>query len=326
MSKHPKNTDDQEIDLSDLRRRMGTAVDGVNRSLFLVLQFFIRNAIALIALITLGIGLGFYLDSTQKTYDHQIIVTPNFGSVDYLYGKIDLIQSKIKEDDTTFLKAIGISDPKKLIKIEIEPIVDAYPFANRSELNFEMMKVMSESSDFKDVVKDPITSKNYPHHIIRFSTKKGAKKENLVTPLLNYLNNSNFYTLVQREYIKNVKLKMLANERTIGQIDEVLDAYARSGMGGAGSSMVYYNNENTQLNDVIETKDKLVKEQGDLRIDAISLDKIIKESSVVVNIENTKSVNGKFKLVLPLLLIGIFIAVKLFIAFYKNQSLKSKQA
>lgn len=324
MGKQHNNTDDQEIDLSEIKRKMGSAIDGFNRKLFLLLQFFIRNIIVLSILLVLGVGLGIYLDKTQKTYNHQIIVTPNFGSVDYLYEKVDLIQSKIKENDTAFLKAIGISEPKKLVKIEIEPIIDAYPFANRSETNFEMLKVMAESSDIKEVVQEPTTSKNYPRHLIRFSTKKSTNKEKTVAPLLEYLNNSNFFSLIQREYVNNVKLKMQANERTIAQINDVLDAYAKSSMGSTGSSMVYYNNENTQLNDVIETKDKLVREQGEHRIDLVSLDKIVKDNSVILNIQNTKSVNGKLKLALPLLFMAIFIAIRLFMAFYKKQSLKIK--
>jgi hypothetical protein len=51
--------------------------------------------------VIIGIGLGFYLDKTQKKFD-QIIVTPNFKSTDYLYSKINLINSKIIERDIAF--------------------------------------------------------------------------------------------------------------------------------------------------------------------------------------------------------------------------------
>jgi hypothetical protein len=42
---------------------------------------------------------------------------------------------------------------------------------------------------------------------------------------------------------------------------------------------VYYN-ENTQLNDVIQTKDKLIKEQGNLRLELVNADKIVKRTAV----------------------------------------------
>ena len=59
-------------------------------------------------LFLIGAGLGYYLDKTTNVYDHQLIVTPNFGSSDYLYAKVEQLNAKIKEEDTLFLKAIGI--------------------------------------------------------------------------------------------------------------------------------------------------------------------------------------------------------------------------
>ena len=38
----------------------------------------------------------YFLDKENKSYQQEIIVSPNFGSYDYLYNKVDLIQSKIE--------------------------------------------------------------------------------------------------------------------------------------------------------------------------------------------------------------------------------------
>jgi hypothetical protein len=58
----------------------------------------------LIVLVDYRNWFSFYLDKTQKKFDHQIIVTPNFKSTDYLYSKINLINSKIIERDIAFFK------------------------------------------------------------------------------------------------------------------------------------------------------------------------------------------------------------------------------
>ena len=144
-TKTNQNPDDQEIDLSDISRRMGNAFQNLNTGIFRSIQFFIKNAIIITILIVLGVGLGVFLDKTRKTYDHQIIVKPNFGSVDYLYSRIDLINSKIIERDTAYLKSIGIAHPSKISKIEVEPIVDVYKFVNKSnnELNFQLLNLMA---------------------------------------------------------------------------------------------------------------------------------------------------------------------------------------
>jgi hypothetical protein len=88
--------------------------------------------------------------------------------------------------------------------------------------------------------------------------------------------------------------------------------------------LVYYN-ENTQLNDVIKTKENLLVELGNQRMELTSLDKFIKKTSSVVNIKNENVTNGNLKLVLPIFLIFGFIFIYLFSKFYKKQALKALQ-
>ena len=101
-TKVPQNNDDQEIDLAVISKKINNFFQGINASIFRGIQFFIRNWIIVLILVFTGFGLGVFLDSTQKSYEHEIIVAPNFQSTDYLYAKIDLINSKIKEHDTLF--------------------------------------------------------------------------------------------------------------------------------------------------------------------------------------------------------------------------------
>lgn len=319
MSTHSKNNpENQEIDLAVLSQKMGSALQNLNTFIFNCIQFALRNIVLLLILIIVGVGLGFYLDQTQKTYDNEVIVSPNFGSVDYLYAKVELIKSKLKEKDTTFLKAIGIAESSKLSKIEIKPIIDVYSFVGEREANFELLKLMAEDDDMRKVLEDPATSKNYRYHLISFTTKKLTSKAKTVQPLLDFLNNSTFFTKIQKEQLNNIQLKMKANEQTITQIDNFLNSLSEKGAGGAS----VFINENTQLNDVIKTKDELVREQGNHRINLVGYDKIIKESTVAINIENSTSVNGKLKFVFPLIFVGIFLGIYFFRSFYRKQKSK----
>lgn len=322
--KNQNTTGEQEIDLSIIFQKINVFFQRVNTSIFKSIQFIIKNIIVILILAVIGVSLGFYLDQNIKTYDHKILVRPNFGSVEYLYSKIDLIESKIKEKDTVFLKSIGVQEPDKLSKIEIEPVVDVNEFINtKSEQNFELLKLMSESGDIKKIVEDKVISKNYSYYIISFSTKKITTPQKTLQPLLKYINSSDFYTKIQNEQVNNIKIKMKANTTIINQIDSFLNSFSNTVNGSSKNDKLVYYNENTQLNDVINTKDKLITEQGNLRTELVSLDKIIKDSSSTINIENNKSVNGKLKIVLPLLFIFIFIFIHFFINFYKRQSEKA---
>ena len=321
MSNLNTTSDDREIDLSDISRKMGSVYNKFNNSIFRGIQFLIRNIIIIVLLFAVGIAIGIYLDKTQKTYDHQIVVRPNFESVDYLYSKIDLLNAKIKEKDVSFLKSIGLNENDKISKLKIEPVVDVYGFINRDELNFQIFKLMSDEGDIKKIIEEAPTSRNYPLHLISFKTSHRASKAGVIDPLMKYLNESEFYNKIQQEYISNVQKKMVANEQTISQIDGILNKLAAT-TGASGSNLVYVN-ENTQLNDVLQTKDKLILEQGYHRIELLNFDRIVKDSSITINMEDDTAVNGKLKILLPLLFVGFFIFVVLFRRFYRNQKARA---
>ena len=115
-----------------------------------------------------------------------------------------------------------------------------------------------------------------------------------------------------------------SHDTIISQINGVLNGFSNMVNGAQKSDKLVYYNENTQLNDVIKTKETLINEQGIHRIELVGLDKIIKDNSSTLNIENTNSVNGKLKLVLPVLFLLSFILIRLFLAYYKSQLEKSK--
>lgn len=318
------SSDNQEIDLSQVSKNIGKTYDNFLNWIFRGIQFVKRNFILLAILFVIGAALGFYFDKKTNTYDHQIIVNPNFGSTDYVYSKIDLLQSKIKENDTVFLKQIGIQDAKKISKIKIEPIVDVYKFIGNKTENFDLIKLLAEDGNIDKIVENRITSKNYPYHTISFTTSKLSTKEKTINPILNYLNDSDFFVAIQKEYVNNVLQKMKANDSTISQIDALMNQF-KNRIGGSQSDKLVYFNENTQLNDVIKTKDNLVREQGLLRIDLVSIDKVVKENSFILNSKNSEGTNGKMKFIFPLLLILLVMIFTRFKRFYQKQLKNSKQ-
>lgn len=315
------NFNDQELNLSDIKQRVNSAVDQVGWSVFRAMRFIRRNILALAGLFIVGVGLGIYLDLKSKTYDNQVMVIPNFNSADYLYAQIDLLESKIKQGDTVFLKKAGFEHPKKLVSIKIEPVTDIFPMIQREESNIELFKLLAENGDIKKTIEDPTTSRNYRYHNITVVSRSKSSDENLLQPLLKFLNGNQYFTIIRDQYQKNIRTRIIENERTIAQINGVLNMFATyDNSVGKGSNMVYYNN---QLNDVIKSKDELVEQTGNLRIELESSNAVIKKSSRVLNLENRDSVSGKIKLILPLVLILLFILVKLTVRFYKKYSEQS---
>lgn len=331
MSATSQNNYNQEIDLSQISKKIGEFFESISNLIFSGILFIKRNIIIFISLFIVGAGIGYYLDKNSNSYEHEIIVAPNFGSTDYLYDKIDLLESKIKERDTVFLKSIGIQNPKSLGKIEIEPIIDIYNFVNnnansvnnaQNTQNFELVKLLSEDGDVNKVIKDKTTSKNYGRHIIHINTRGFANEKTMINPIMNYLNQNKYYQNIQKVYVNNVKIKMKQNEAIIGQIDGLLNEFSSTTTNNQRSDKLVYYNENTQLNEIIKTKNYLVTELGAQRMDLVNNAQIILKNSSVVNVKNTKGLNGKMMLVIPLLLILGFIGFSLFRNFYKSQSAK----
>lgn len=331
MIQNTNNSDNQEIDLSMLSKKISGFFDGIATLIFNSILFFKRNLLWFCGLTVIGVGIGVYLDTTNKSYDSKIIVRPSFGSTDYLYSKIELLNSKIKENDTLFLKSIGILKPKNLNLIEIEPVIDIYSFVNnnpgssntQNSQNFELVKLLAEDSDINKTIKDKVTSKNYSSHKIHIRTKGYISDNKMIVPILNYLNQNEYFETLRKTQIQNVTIKMVKNEEIINQINGLLNEFSTTTKTNQKSEKLVYYNENTQLNDIIKTKENLLFELANQRMELTSLDKFIKKTSSVVNIKNENVTNGNLKFVLPIFFIFGFIFIHLFSKFYNKQALKA---
>ena len=322
MSTNIPQNSDQEIDIFQLSKGIGSFFDNINAFIFRSIHFFVRSWIVVLVLVILGFGLGWYLDSNKKSFQNQVVVAPNFGSVDYLYAKIDLLEAKIMAGDTAFLKnEAGILNPKIIRKIEIKPVADVYKFIEDKERNFELIKLMAEVGEVKKVLEDNVTSKNYTFHTITFLSNKSISEKEVVEPLLKYLNDSEYFAAIQKIGYKNLEQEIAQNDTIIAQIDNVLNGFSNTVKNGPKNDKLVYYNENTQLNDIIKTKQNLIIEQGKNRLKLLSFDKTIKKINATLNINDRKIVSGNFKILLPFFFLLIFVLMSLFSQFYKKQLL-----
>jgi hypothetical protein len=320
----------EEIDLGLLVKKINGFFGTISFSIFKGILFLKKKALILISLLVIAGVLGYYLDSNSKSYDSEIIVSPNLGGTDYLYAKIDLLKSRLGEHDTAFFKSIEIKNPNKITLIEIEPIVDIYTFVNNSTSaasaqntqNFELMKLLAESSDINKVIKDNITSKNYPHHKIHIVTSSKTSINELIKPLLKFLNTDEYLNQILAISKENIKIKMKKNEELISQTDSLIKILTINLSKNQKGANLVYNNENNQFNSMFEMKNNLINEIAQQKIELVNINTFIKDISTVINIKNTKGTNGKMKLIVPFLFIFLFIFLSMFISFYKKQAAK----
>ena len=333
MSTNDQNNSSEEIDLGVLVKKINGFFSNISLTIFKGILFVKKNILVFGALFIIGAVLGYFLDKTNPSYDSEIIVAPNMGGTDYLYSKIELLTSKLNEGDKPFFKSIGINNPEKISLIEIEPIIDIYNFVNNSTSaasaqntqNFELVKLLSESSDITKVINDKLTSKNYPHHKIHIVTSDKTSIDATIKPLMKFLNTDEYLNKILEISKDNIIIKMKKNEELIAQTDSLIRILTVNLMKDQSKASLVYNNENNQFNDFFNLKNGLINEIAGQRIALINSNSVIKDISTVVNIRNNKGTNGKMKLILPVLFIFMFLIIRLFMAFYKSQKAKLNQ-
>ena len=311
------NSQDQEIDLGQIGKGIKNFFSGVVNSFFDLLLFIKNKIIIIVVLFVIGIVLAFTLDT--KVYNHEVAVIPNFGSNEYLYKKIEQVDTKLREDDAEFFKALGITSFEDVISVEIEAYPGIYSFVNNKdqENNFELIKLMAEDGNLEKIIKEEVTSKNYYNHKISIQTKRVFKKEEFITPLLKYLNLNAFYEKQQKIRQKNLTEKIALNDSLINQIDKLI--FLLSSNSASGTISI---SEKNSIPELIEKKDKLINENQQLYISEIIFDEIIKEESSVINIRDYKPLLFNNKILFPIILIALYLIFYSFSIFYKKQLAK----
>jgi len=309
------NSQEQEIDLSQIGKSISKVFQNVINKFFDLL-FFIQKKIIIVAILfIIGVGLGIYLDK-EPNYTNDIVVIPNFGSNDYLYDKVNLISLKLKEKDAAFFKTLGISNIKDFNSIDIQPINGIYNFINSEgqKENFEFIKLMAEDGDIEKIIQDNVTSKNYYLHNINIKTTIAYQKKDLIEPILKYLQQTDYFAKLQKVYQNNLVEKIAANKLLITQIDQIVLNISQN-----KTSVGFSISENSSLSELIQKKDELIYENQRLAIHKLEYDKIIKDQNISLNQMNSKGVNNKMKLILPILFILLYLLGYSFSQVYKKQ-------
>lgn len=322
------NSQDQEIDLGQIGKGIKNFFNGIVNSVFDFIFFLKKKKIIIGILFVTGIISGYLLDQKTKKFTSEVIVAPNLGGYDYLYAKVDLIKSKLKEGDITFFKSIGISKTDIILDIEVEPIIDIYTFVNtktaivdktQSTQNFELVKLLAENEDINKVIKDEKTSKNYPHHKILITTTNKIKNNDVIDPILDYLNSDEYLNKILAITRENTFIKIKKNEEQILQVDKLISQISENLAKDKSASNLVYNNENSEINSLFILKNSLINEIAEQRITLENIKLYIKDISTTTNSINSKGINNKMKFLLPFIFVIIYLILYGFMSLYKKQ-------
>lgn len=305
----------EEVDLGYLLKSIGGFFKKILRALFLILDFFKKYYIIIIVLLIIGFAYGYYKDyNTIKVYNNEVLIIPNFESVDYLYDKVEAINNKITSGDTIYLQKILDTNFQKLNSIKLEPIVDIYNFVSKSYRNYDVLRLIAEKQDFSEYIEDLSTSKYYKYHRMDVSITGKESSEKIINDLLSFLNDNEHFKMYQDIYVENNKFEIQEHHNMISQIDSLLKANSTINNVGSGVSI----NNSTDLFNLIDRKRQLIENLEQLNMAKIDYESPIKKVSVDYNLEPKRFLSFSNKVKYPIFLVFLFSVMFLLIYVLKH--------
>lgn len=305
----------EEIDLGYLLKRSNDFLKSIVRGLFLILDFFRRFFIVVLVLLLIGFGYGYYKDANEATiYNNEVILIPNFDSVDYLYDKVEAINKKISARDTIFLDEVAGANFKNLKRIAIEPISDLYNFVSKNNRNFDVLRLISEKKDLFEYLEDPSITKHYKYHRMRLTIEGVDSSKEVVSNVLAYLNSNDHLQNYQKIYQENNSYAIQQHYRMIAQVDSVLKANSEI---AATASNVSITNS-TDLFSLVDRKRQMLEKLLELQRQTLDFEKPIKEVSVDYNLKTKRFLSLSNKVKYPLVLVFLFSMVFFIIYVFRR--------
>lgn len=296
----------EEIDINFLFKKLSDSVKRCIRGIFLMTDFFMTNWLIILGIILGGILFGYVLDTKEreKIFTNQLIVIPNFGSVNYLYDKIETINYKVKAKDTIFLKSILDTNYRKLKSITIEPISDTYNYVAKSKNNTDLFRIMTEKQDPKKISQNFDFTKNFKYHrmIIRVQGSNSSKK--IADDIISYINGNSHFLAYKDVFNQNKELELMEHTKMISQIDSLIAAAVQNQSRISPSSIEIVNSSNQH--ELITSKKSLISELANLQIQKLDFSEPIKIVSADFNIYKKRMFDLSKKILIPIVLLFAF--------------------
>ena len=314
MEEHNRTHSEEEIDISYIFQKIGNFFKNILIGFLQIITFYYEKKWILVALVIVGGVLGYFWEnSAEDKFKNNFIVATNYDSADYLYNKIEAVDSKIKLVDTTFLEKAFGEHYLKVNSIEIEPITNIYEFVAESESNRELFDLLSEDEDMAEFIEEPVNSRNYPNHMIDLVIE-GVNKDlhKIITDnFFTYLNSNEYYNNSKRISLKNTLMQIDQNQQVRKQIDAVISSVTNPDVLEGKNPMVSIK-ENQVIDDLLKRKNLTLNQDRRLQTSLENEKNVVQVVDANYQIEFEESIfNKNKKFLLPFILIFLYSIIYL---------------
>lgn len=330
MSMNQTNSQD-EMDLTDvftLLRRWFYQFMALG---FRAIDFLLKFWWAALILIIGGAILGFF-SMGEPTYKATLIVQTNFKTQPYVYNAVEQFNLNVKENDTAFVESLGLNiDDLRISDAMLVPVIDVVGLLGnieRGDRNLETVIGELEVHKDEELFATDRFYSSYTYHKLSLElTEKGGQKE--IDALMDYINNRPLIKAISTESKKNRIEHIARNEKTLEQMDAVVEAFVVTNEvanKNSGSMSFYNNSSNVDLRQLFLQKAELVLETEELKNELVSLD----DAAVIVSDVQTsldEGITDKKYIVYPVVFIFLFMLIAGIISGYRSmrKTLKEEQ-
>lgn len=327
-NKEQNNSDHfDEITFSELKGFFRSLADSIGLCFYRLVRYVLKNILYLVVLIALGFGLGYLLEykSTPNAADitfnqedsgqtklYEVVVVPNYGSIDFLQDWVRLY--KDEGDNSLFTNEI--------LSVGVQGVENIYDLLEEKEAYRHALAILSsKTSEISNLLHDNATDKKYHYQKLSFLVSASLDFDAFFKAFQKRMEDEPYFQ--NRKSIEMSKLVLRKEElqRSVAQINAILDGEIATG-------------ESTDLANLVAEKDELLERLTEVALKIAEGEEVLYE---VYRFETREAerlqskVDGETKgfgkkLQYPILFVLLFVLVNWGVKTYKKQHALNKQS
>ena len=308
--------ENEELDIVVLIEKIKLILLSILLQIFRRSKNFLSEWKRLLAVILVGVLLGYFLTDNDKPSSKEatVLVKINFDAGNYVYDTVDLINLKISSEDTDFFtQEIKLNEDETIDEVSISPVIDIKDIMAK-DIQANEIRALFDNLEYEDgfSVTEGFKS-DYDYHFIKVNVSNNSSIET-INKVIDYFNNNPLFAELKERNLQRISSIISDNEQTIKQIDKLLDYYTTET--STNNSQLYIDNKNLRPNELIKTKITLQSENQELKRESLTS----KETVITINesnvlIENNSLASNKM-VYYPFLFLLIYLIVSVLIGLY----------
>ena len=310
MTNERNNNTQEEMDILLLFKKIETIFLKIILFFFRTIKETLLAWKKLATLVLLGAVFGYVAENIigkDSAKEASILLRINFDAGNYVYDAINLINQKIEtEDEDFFTNDMKFNEDEVLEEISIKPIIDLKDIL-KDDINANEIRTLFENLEFEDnlAMTEGFRS-DYKYHVLTLDISSSASNSS-IKKIIDYFNINPLFIGLKERQLQSISSTIFNNERTIEQIDKLIEKYSSADSFEKSTSQLYIDNKTYLPNELIKIKITLEEQNEELKGERIlSTETVMAVNDTSLLIEQ-KGLSDNKTVYYPILLVLAFI-------------------